>query len=472
MRGGNAGAPSTFHLPGLGSVPTTTHGFRGGALELPIAHFTPALLDRQIERLRDARARHLADRPVREIVQAVDRVAGRLLDDSDPLRQEAVDGVAAVTGFSTPMTRYILDRMAADWRAAPLLALLEAEFGKPEVLDRFERISAQTSRLALGPGVTFHNFAGNVPGVAVTSLIRALLVKSASLAKTASGEPILAPLFAQALMAEDSGLGACLAVGYWVGTDTDLARSALAGADAVIAYGGNRAVEALRERAPGGVPFLGYGHHVSFGIVGREALNGDEARRAAAAAALAVATFDQHGCVSPHLFYVEAGGELTPAGWAEMVARELEGLEVKLPRGVPTAGESIAIREARSEAEFAGLAGGGGALHASSGGTAWTVILDPDPSFVTSCLNRMVRVKPVASLDQVADLVTGFGSALQTVGFAGAPERFATIAERLARLGATRITDLSSMPWPPPDWRHDGRPPLADLVRWCELEHR
>ena len=464
--------PTTFHLPGLGPISTSSHNFRGDALALPTADLTPALLDRQIELLRAARDRELQDRPVREIVQVIDRVAGRLLDAAEPLRQEAVDGLAAVTGFSAPMTRYILDRMAADWREGPLLALLEAEFGKPEVLDRFERVRPQTSRQAIGPGVTFHTFAGNVPGVAVTSLIRTLLVKSASLAKTASGEPVLAPLFARALKSEDDGLGDCLAVAYWSGTNTDLAVRALGGADAVIAYGGKRTVESLRARTPQGVPFLGYGHHVSFGVVGREALTGDDARGAAVAAALATATFDQHGCVSPHLFYVEEGGEVSPAGWAEMVAGELEALEVELPRGALSAGESIAIREARSEAEFARLAGGRGALHVSPGGTAWTVILDPDPSFVASCLNRLVRVKPVASLEQVADLVAPFGRALQTVGYAGAQERFVGVAERLARVGATRITDISSMPWPPPQWRHDGRPPLADLVRWSDLEHR
>jgi hypothetical protein len=26
------------------------------------------------------------------------------------------------------------------------------------------------------------------------------------------------------------------------------------------------------------------------------------------------------------------------------------------------------------------------------------------------------------------------------------------------------------MPWPPPEWHHDGASPLRELVRWVDLE--
>src|SRR5690606_28132101 len=105
--------------------------------------------------------------------------------------------------------------------------------------------------------------------------------------------------------------------------------------------------------------------------------------------------------VSPHLFYVEEGGATSPAEWAEALAGALARLEQELPRGAVGAEEATAIHRARAEAEFAAIAGGGAALHASPGGTAWTVIHDPDPTFTPSCLNRLVRVKPVRRLDAV-----------------------------------------------------------------------
>ncbi|MDB4950325.1 MAG: acyl-CoA reductase LuxC [Gemmatimonadetes bacterium] len=462
-----------FHLPALDPVPTTTwsYGRRDGVVELRVPRLTPALVRRQAEALARARDEHLAERPVAEIVAVIDRVAARLLDPADPLRRTAEHALPPVTSYSPPMVRRVLDRMAADWRTGPLRALLRAEFGDPRVLDGFRpRAHGGGEERAYGPRLTAHVFSGNVPGVAVTSLVRALLVKSASLGKTAVGEPLLAALFARGVAEEDAGLGACLAVTYWAGGDEDLERAALASADAVIVYGGAEAVDAVRARTPAGARFLGYGSRLSFGAVARENLSADAAREAAAACALDASTFDQQGCVSPHVFYVEEGGEASPAEWARMLAAAMAETEAELPRGTLSPRESSAIRQLRGEAEFAGLGGSGVELHASPEGTAWTVVYDPSPAFAASCLNRVVRVKPVADLADVPALVRPYAHLLQTVGVAGPVSRRRALAEELGRMGASRVVPMGAMAWPPGTWHHDGHPPLRDLVRWCDLE--
>lgn len=432
---------------------------------------TPAELDALIDRVIEARAHHLVDRPVDEIVAAIDRVAARFLREGDPLRAEAIQGVHSATGHSPAMARLIVDGMAADWRAGPLRCLLAAEFGDPGALDRFvARADGRRSR-AFGPSLTMHVFSGNVPGVSVTSLIRALLVKSASVGKTAAAEPVMAPLFVRALAEEDPGLGECVAITRWRGGDEALEAVALARADAVIVYGSGETVRSLRERTPPGTRFLGYPHRISFGVVAREALTDEgTARQLAEDAALAVATFDQRGCVSPQLVYVETGGSISPEAWATLLAAELDRLESELPRGAVTAEEAAAIRQLRARAEFAELAGSGVRLHASADGTAWTVVYDPDPGFGASCLNRTVSVRPVTSIDEIPGLVAAASTVLQTVAFAGPADRRERFAGNIGALGASRVTSFRRMPWPAPSWHHDGRPPLGDLVRWCDVE--
>lgn len=471
--GGRGSTLRAFHLPALPHPPTTTWCYGPGQaqLELRVPQLTPALLGKQVDALLEARDEHLAERPVEEIVRAVDAVAGRLLDPADPLRQAAEAALPLVTGSSPAMVRRVLDGMAADWRAPRLERLLRAELGDPGVLDGFRpHPGAGRRSRAYGPRLATHVFSGNVPGIAVTSLIRALLVKAASLGKTAAGEPLLPALFARGLAEVDAGLGRCLAVTYWPGGDAEMERVALAGADAVIVYGGREAVAAIRAKAPPAARFLGYGHKLSFGLVAREALERDGARALAERAALDVATFDQQGCVSPHLFYAEQGGEVSPAEWAELLAAALRRLEAELPRGALSPGEASSIRQLRGEAEFAAISGQGVEVHASAEGTAWTVIYDPDPCFTASCLNRVVRVKPVPELDQLLDQVRSLAPVLQTVGAAGPARRLSPLAEALGRLGASRIAPLGSMAWPPPEWHHDGRPPLRELVRWCDWE--
>jgi hypothetical protein len=458
-----------FHLPALPALPTTTWTFPDG-VEIRIAQLTPAALSRQVDGLIEAGEQLVRGRSVESIVTSVGRAAERLLDRSDPLRVAAETALPAITGASPPMIRTVLDRMAADWRADRLRNLLDAEFVDPQVLERFRprRSVDGIEARAIGPRLTTHFFSGNVPGVAVTSLIRAALVRSPSLGKTAVGEPLLPALFARALAEVDPQLGAALAVAYWSGGDQELEGVALERAEAVIAYGGNDAIRAIRERVPAHARFLAYGHRVSFGMVARERLTREGAAALAAGAAQDIATFDQQGCVSPHLFYVEEGGETSAAGWAELLAGALADAERQLPRGRLSPSESSAIRQLRGEMEFAQLAGRGVVLHASPEGTSWTVILDLDPTFEASCLNRTVRVKPVSSLEQVPALAARVGPLLQTVGLAAPPERALAMAEALGRIGASRIAHVGEMAWPPPHWLHDGRPPLADLVRWVD----
>jgi hypothetical protein len=463
-----------FHLPAIPHPRTNTWAYGRGedAFEVRVPRLSPVDLRRQVEALAAARDRHLAHRPVAQIVGVIDGVAARFLDPADPLRRAAERALPAVTSYSPAMIRLVLDRMAADWRAPRLRELLRAEFGDPRVLDGFVAAPrAHGQHAAFGPRLSVHVFSGNVPGVAVTSVIRSLLVKSATLGKAAVGEPLLAALFARGIAEADAELGACLAVTYWAGGDEMMERAALEPADAVIVYGGAEAVAAIRARTPVTARFLGYGPKVSFGVVARGALaDGDAAREAARGAALDASTFDQQGCVSPHLFYAEEGGAVSPEAWTGMLAEAMAATEAELPRGVLAPGESSAIRQLRGEAEFMEAGGGGLRLHASAEGTAWTVVYDPRPDFTASCLNRVVRVKPVARLDEVPALVERFAPVLQTVGVAGAPAETRALALALGRIGASRFAPLGRMAWPPPWWNHDGRPPLRDLVRWVDLE--
>ncbi|MDR0786301.1 MAG: hypothetical protein LBG44_00295 [Gemmatimonadota bacterium] len=437
-----------------------------------IMTITPEQLEAAIDGVLEARETHLAERPVAEIIRVLDRVSRRFLRIGDPIRAAAIEGLCESSGYSTQMADAVVDGMAVTWRTSALEALIREEFGDPRVLDMFVDRPGGESRLRVfGPRLTTHIFSGNVPGVSVISMVRALLVKSASLGKTARAEPIMAPLFVTALSEVDPGLGACLAVRHWRGGDEALDSIALSRAEAVIVYGSSGTVRSVRERAPAGRPFLGYGHRVSLGVVAREALASEAHGRVLAGdVSRAIAMFDQRGCVSPHVVYVEEGGEITLERWAFMLGEALERLRTELPRGPVTAEQAAEIRQVRARAEFGELAGNGHQLFASDG-TDWTVVVDPDPTFSASCLNRTISLRPVQSLDDVFPVIAPAASVLQTIAFAGPERRLVPFATRAALLGASRITSFRRMPWPAPEWHHDGRPVLRDLVRWCDLEN-
>ncbi|HVV01753.1 MAG TPA: acyl-CoA reductase, partial [Verrucomicrobiae bacterium] len=226
----------------------------------------------------------------------------------------------------------------------------------------------------------------------------------------------------------------------------------------------------VRKLAPAGARFIGYGHRLSFAYISSTAWSGGNASRLAESFARDVTAWDQLGCLSPHVLYVENGGTVTPVRFAEMLARELERMEGIEPRGCVSSVDASAIASRRSLYEIRAAHSEETRLWCSRDSTAWTVVFETEPRFQVSCLNRFVYVKPVANLTdalQAADSVRG---KVSTVGLAAGRENFDSLATQLARWGAARISPLGKMQAPPLCWRHDGRPVLAELVSWTDVE--
>ncbi|MGW8264880.1 MAG: acyl-CoA reductase [Longimicrobiales bacterium] len=470
--------PGTFR-PGEGERAHLTAG-DFPALEYPI--FSPRRFGELLESLRTARG-ILFKTPVNRILMAVDQVAFRLLDPDDPLRREALEEIGAHGGLSEPMARVILDRMAKDWTRPALEALLHAEFRNPGVLDRFCPSPSGGEVRAAGYPLSFHLGAGAVPGVSTTSLIRSLLVKSAVLLKPGRGDVPLSVLFGRALRDVDPELAQAMAVIYWPQAEGKETEAALAGADQVVVYGGDGTVEWVRARIPLTTHLVAYRHRLGVGVVGRDALRrgggpgkptGSRSdapgfRETALAAARAAAIFDQRGCVSPHVFFLEEGGEMGPLEWTELLSRALEGLEQDLPSGRLSPGDGVVLQQLRGEAEVEESLGRGRVFHGGAD-APWTVLFDPPGGLEPSCLNRTVRVLPVEDVKDVLSLLKPWKSHLQTIGVAGLGDRRAGFLDGLVEMGVSRVAELEGIPWPPPWWHHDGSGPLHSLVRWTDAE--
>jgi hypothetical protein len=399
--------------------------------------------------------RTLARRPVDEILAALARVAVRWLDHADPIRREAEERLAAGTGLAPAMLRTGLNDMIHRMQGIP--DLLDQDLGTREALDGFFwRANGVCSR-AWGPGLLVCIFSGNVPGIPAFDMALGLALKSAVLARPAAEEPVFAELFARSVAEVDEGLGRCLAVARWGYEETWPYERA----GAVLAYGSDQSVEAIRKLVPPGVRFLGHGHKISFAAVAREEANAHTARRLA----YDVAMYDQQGCVSPHMAFVERGGELSPAEFARACGEALEILNEEMPRAKLRPEEAMALRSVRDEAEFTA-----DALYASASGLAWAVVHSETAAFLPSPLNRLLRTYAVGDLSEVAGVVAPFAAYLQTVAVAAPQERRVALAAELGALGATRVCPVGAAQQPGPLWRHDGRPTAGDLVRWTDIE--
>lgn len=472
-------ATEPWLLPGIASDAIiewyTLPGVALDGAPLRFPRLEPRDMHRIMDRMLVARRIYLAGATTRDLIDLVHVARDRWLDYDDPFRAEADRILPAVTAYAPAMVRRGLDDYLSIFKRDNLKALVRAELGDLDILDGFrERRLVSGKSRAYGPEITTHVFSGNVPGLAAQSIVMALLLKSASFGKLASGEPVFAALFARSLIALEPRLADCFAVTWWPGGEAiDTQAAAFARSGAVIAYGSEAAVTAVQQQVPASARFLGYGHRLSFGLIGREALtDARQARHLAARAAYDVAKFDQQGCVSPHLFYVEEGGAVTPRDWASLLAGELERLGHNMPRGTLTAAENASVAAFRRDAEFRSSLDPDAVelftTPAESNGA--TVVFDADPAFAPTCLNRTVIVKPITDAAAIVALLQPVRAFLQTAALALAPARRDALADALGAAGVTRICPVGKMPDPDPAWHHDGRFNLLDLVRFTDLE--
>lgn len=442
--------------------PATTIALPAGGAIVRVPDMRRSAPDALQAALREA-ARALASTPVRDRIAVLGSAAESLADSLDA---RATESVAANAELSPPMTQAVLAEMAGAWTRASLSRLVAEEFPDPRVLDGFAPGRRRRVR-ARGPALVLHVGSGSVPGVTVTSILRAMLLGSAVLAKPGAGDVALAVRFAEVLKAARPDVAAALAVQYWPGGHEEWdawERAALAAADQVVVYGSDAVVESVRARTPARVRLVEHGHRVGAAVV-----DPANSPRSAVSAARAVALADQRGCVSAHLFFVLAAPAET-ARWCEALAAELGRLARTLPPGAPAAGLASAVHQLRGRLALKAAAGEPVRVW-SSAGVEWTVALAGIDDFAPVG-GRTAWVVPATGRDACLAGLASLRGVLQSVGLAGVSPEEDDFADALFALGATRIVPLERMPFPAADWLHDGRRPLRELAVWGEAAGR
>lgn len=462
------------HLPpalaGLGAPDVRWHTleFPGVAIEVPVLN--PAPMQALARHVRRASREHLATLPVSTLIDIIDRAVARLLDPADPWRVLADDLLPRVSGYDAQMVRLAVTAYLKTFRAPQLHRFVAEDFANPKVLDEFQPAVKGGAVRALGPGLLAHSWAGNVPGLPLWSLVCGLLVKAGNVGKLPSAEPVFASLFAQLLAQVHPPLADCLAVVWWRGGDEEPARTLFGEADTVLAYGGDDAIAQVRALVPATTRFLPYGHKLGLALVGRAALDTQRAPQAARLAAHDVARYEQQGCYSPHVVYVERGGRVSPREFAQYLAGELANLQWRFPRRALGLEEGAAVAAWRQAAELRALAGEGAELIGDEQ-APWAVAYADGPlALAPSAAWRCIQVVAVDALHDAIDAMAPHAAYLQTVGVAVAPGELYALAERLAQAGVTRVAALGAMTAPEAGWHHDGGFNLASLVRMVEIE--
>jgi hypothetical protein len=453
-----------------------TEVYRDGdiTIHLRIPQISRSFVETLTDRLKKNRETYLAGLPIGKIIDVLDQASRRWLERDYPLRKLALKTIPAITHFSREVVEASIDVEMESSLKEDIWRALCSEIKNPLFLDDFQYSPelAGYSR-AIGPKLIVSIFSENIPALPHLLFMRAILLKAACLGKVAAGEPTFAPLYLKTIEEIDPEMAKSMAVLYWRGGEEEIEGAAFHQADAVIMFGGVEACDSLRKKAPRGVKVLLHSHKLGFGIIGRKRLCRQGLEELAASVAYDCSMFDQQACLAPHIYYLEAGGEVSPKEFCRTLAEAMEGLNRKMPRGKISPGEASAIHQLRAKYEFRELNGEEVLLFASPHGTDWTIVYEKDPgTFSSSPLNRFIRVHGVEDIFRILPSLKSIAPYLQNAAVAIGDERETEFIRRLGELGLARITSPGKMPVPSMMWHHDGVSPLASLLSWCDVEKK
>jgi hypothetical protein len=185
--------------------------------------------------------------------------------------------------------------------------------------------------------------------------------------------------------------------------------------------------------------------------------------------AVDVSVFNQHACIAPQAYLIEGDVDLV-----RRVARDVAGAlavyAAECPLGTLDEADAAALQLRRASAAYQAATRPGCDLLRGDG-LDWTVIVDTTLLPLAGGGNRVLRIVPCHDLRDAVAQLRPLGRHLQNVGIGALGPALLTTASALARLGACRVSEPGRMAEPSMIWRHDGEPCLAQLVRWCDIEH-
>lgn len=387
----------------------------------------------------------------------IDRRAFFLADAAARLAQEgllAESTRAALTtssGLSAPMVAWGLSSTLDTFDVDALRRL-----ARNAMPPRPGAVAARSGKLAVVV------LSGNVFSACLKAVAVPLLLGFPVIAKASSRDDVLPRALALALQEADPELSRAYGVVSFDRDDEARANALFAQADVVSAYGSDTTIERIRTQLPAKVSLIAHGHGLGAAWISAAALRSEaEAAELARRLALDVAAYDQRGCLSPQTVWIQSGGHVAPARFAELLHARLAELSRELPRG------PLALANQSAELQWRGVSASGGQLLE---GSDFAIALEQgDATPRLSPGQRNVQLIAVDDESRVLERLEGFGVHLKCLGIANMSDA-TKLAVALPPSVAPRICGLGRMQTPSLDSLSDGLAPWEGLQRWIDLD--
>jgi hypothetical protein len=328
------------------------------------------------------------------------------------------------------------------------------------------------------PRLVFHNLAGNLFISGWESLMLSALAGACSIVRMPAEDRHYARLWVEAMARANPAAAMANVCLWWPHEREDLTRTAAQAADAVVAFGSDEAVEAVRRLVPLRARFLGHGHKVSFALIDEDDLSATSPDVLAQRLAYDFSVYDQQGCLSPRGVFVRTRSAALLKQTGERLVLAMRRLAARLPLHELSLEEAAALARERQETLIQQAAVASATARQRCDPRA-QVLSAPTDCFLVEIrslapfslgpANRTVVLRGFRDGDELLEALLPYRGLVSTLGVVRLRPQWERLAQELV---AGRICPVGRMQKPPLGWTHDGYEPLAALcsgIETCEM---
>lgn len=409
-----------------------------------------------------------------DILDYMEELGQRLDFDKNPGMREAYEGSRQASNLSDPVLESIYRNCVGAFQRDRIEEVVNGVFGGPDCLEGWvpsTQLDGRTMSVRAMGARAVHVIAGNIPSVAVNTVIRSAISRSDTIIKLPSNDPLTSIAIARTMieMAPDHPLTKHLTVAYWKGGDEKLESQIYnpRHIEKIVAWGGYSSIKHITKYLQPGIDLITLDPKSSTTLIGKEAF-ADEAtmREVARRTAVDMGGVDQEACFNARVIYVESGTDAEGVAKAntlgEYVFEALQNLPTDISNGPKRFDQALKaeIESIQSLPDWYQVFTRRGDIERS--GAVIVSQLGEQVDFAGLLYGRVGNIVP---MDNIEDALKTFTAATQTVGIYPDSLR-ESLREKAAVSGGQMITSLGYASRLRASGPQDGIEPLRRMCKW------
>lgn len=414
-------------------------------------------LDDVLERLWDSCLCAISKRRnfTKEIIDACERISLRL-------KSGTYDAVLNMLIQQGVFTKAQLDEVLTLFDRDSLELKYNTELGN--YIKEAEKDTGNRRKKRVEPlGILFHVAAGNAEGLPFYSVLEGLLAGNVNILKLPSVDNGVSVMLLSEVIKEEPVLAPYICVLDVPSTNLTVMKKLAEMADAIVVWGGDAAISAIRSYATPNTQIISWGHKLSFAYVTPDVLCESALQKELYELAHHIRRTKQVLCSSCQGLFVDSNDMSVVNAVGELFFNILKEVsEDYLPESVGIRGKmSITLYNEELENQ------NGDRLILKGNGVS--VIVSKDSKLKLSNMFGNCWVKPLPRFEILKELKGNKGH-LQTVGLICKKEERERLTDDFCKVGVTRITNAATMSDTLPGEAHDGEYPLRRYIKIVECE--